>query len=153
MGIKQWILRAYEATIDIVVMSLVLLMLVMIGYSFFEVVVRVIHMFASLRDITLHNRQFREAVTNVLDVFVLIELFNIFVNYERTRRIRLTFLMDLTVVFVLRDLLIRLYAQQWSTELIVSLGAILLILVVSRTLVARFSPTEGAGNGSKTVNH
>jgi uncharacterized membrane protein (DUF373 family) len=71
-------------------------------------------------------------VERVLDVVILIELFNTFMEYARTRHIRLSNLLDVTIVFALRETLIQLYAQVFSAADLLTLCVLVIVLVIAR---------------------
>jgi uncharacterized membrane protein (DUF373 family) len=75
----------------------------------------------------------------VLDVVILVELFNTFMEYARTRRIRLSNLLDLTIIFALREILIQLYAQIFSPANLLTLCVLVIVLVIARSIAAGFS--------------
>jgi uncharacterized membrane protein (DUF373 family) len=54
--------------------------------------------------------------------------------------VRLTQLLDVTVVFALRELLVKLYANSFGTEKLIGLCVIVILLVLARSLTGRVSP-------------
>ncbi len=147
MSPKQLILRIYDVAIDSIVVVLVLVMLVTLCFSLVEVVANVAHLMPTLAAARVNDPEFRQMVGNVLDVFIMIELFSTFVLYVRTRHIRLSMLTDVTIVFLLREILIKVYAESWVPAQLYGLAGILLILIVARTILARLPPVD-AGHGS-----
>jgi uncharacterized membrane protein (DUF373 family) len=87
----------------------------------------------------------RDLVERVLDVVILVELFNTFMEYARTRRIRLSNLLDLTIIFALREILIQLYAQIFVSANLLTLCVLVIVLVIARSIAAGFSPENKAG--------
>jgi len=55
---------------------------------------------------------FSFTVTNLLTFFIILELFKSLVEYFREHRLRLTFIVDATLVFILREVMISLYQHQ-----------------------------------------
>jgi uncharacterized membrane protein (DUF373 family) len=139
---KQKIQRAYDISIDVIVSGLILLMLATLVFAFIEVLTAFFHLIPNLSKINLDNVEFRELVISVLDVFVVIELFNTFISYVKTHRIRLSLLIDVTAVFILREMLIKIYGKTISTEELLVLAVLLVVLVISRSITGRFSPKE-----------
>lgn len=138
--LKRTIFRLYDRTIDSVIVGLVFIMLVLLLLAFLDVLLDIRTM---LLDALSHRGgevEFRTLVGDVLDVFVVVELFNTFMTYVRTRRVRMSTLLDLTIVFALRELLIKLYDQNMSTTVLMTLSAVILVLVICRTLTSRLSP-------------
>jgi uncharacterized membrane protein (DUF373 family) len=81
-------------------------------------------------------------VTNLLTFFVLLELFKSLVEYFREHRLKLTFIIDATLVFILREVMIGLYQQQNAPLQIAALAVLALVLGAVRTLAIIYSPME-----------
>jgi uncharacterized membrane protein (DUF373 family) len=139
---KQAIQRIYDATVDVIVYGLILLMLATLIFAFVDVLVDIVHLIPSLAKIKLDDNEFRDMVVSVLDVFVVIELFSIFINYVKVHRIRLSLLIDVTAVFILREMIIKIYSKSVSTEELLVLAVLLVVLVIARSITGRFSPKE-----------
>lgn len=138
--VKQMIQRAYDITIDVIVYGLILLMLATLIFAFVDVVADIVHLFPSLTKIKLDDAEFRDLVVSVLDVFVVIELFSIFINYVKTHHIRLSLLIDVTAVFILREMIIKIYGKHVSTEELMVLAVLLVVMVVARSITGRLPP-------------
>lgn len=82
------------------------------------------------------------AVTNLLTFFVLLELFKSLVEYFREHRLKLTFIIDATLVFILREVMIGLYQRQSAPLQIAALALLALALGTLRTLAIVYSPME-----------
>lgn len=74
-----------------------------------------------------------DIITDVLSLFVVIELSRSLAEYFHLQRLRLTFIADAAIVSVLRDVMIGLFKQQLTVQLILSLSALLLVLGALRT--------------------
>ena len=81
-------------------------------------------------------------VTNLLTFFVILELFKSLVEYFREHRLKLTFIVDATLVFILREVMIGLYQHQSSPLQIAALALLALVLGAGRTLAIIYSPME-----------
>ncbi|MGH7853467.1 MAG: phosphate-starvation-inducible PsiE family protein [Candidatus Binatia bacterium] len=81
-------------------------------------------------------------VTNLLTFFIILELFKSLVEYFREHRLKLTFIVDATLVFVLREVMIGLYQHQSSPLQIGALALLALVLGGLRTLAIVYSPME-----------
>ncbi len=138
--LKQMIQRAYDVTIDVIVYGLILLMLATLIFAFVDVVADIVHLIPSLSKIKLDDADFRDLVVSVLDVFVVIELFSIFINYVKMHRIRLSLLIDVTAVFILREMIIKIYGKSVSTEELLVLAVLLVVMVIARSITGRFHP-------------
>ncbi len=140
---RDLILRIYDRTIDVIVIGLVLVMIVVMAFAFFEVVLNVWALIPSLKANMIGADDFRDLIVNLLDVFVLIELFATFTSYVKTRHVHMTQLLDVTIVFALRELLVKLYSNRFSAEELIGLCAIVMLLIIGRSLTSRFSPHAG----------
>lgn len=137
---KQMIQRSYDVTLDVIVYGLILLMLATLIFAFVDVLADIVHLFPSLTKIKLDDAEFRDLVVSVLDVFVVIELFSIFINYVNTHHIRLSLLIDVTAVFILREMIIKIYGKHVSTEELLALAVLLVVMVVARSITGRLPP-------------
>ena len=147
---KPLILRLYDLIVDAVVIGSVLLMLVALLFSFFDVLDITAHIVAHMHPLNTDEATFRSLVANVLDIFIVVELFATFTGYARTRHIKLSPLLDVTIVFALREILIKLYANAFAIEDVIGLCLVVIILVMARSLSANFSPLKKrGGSGDK----
>jgi uncharacterized membrane protein (DUF373 family) len=85
---------------------------------------------------------FSFTVTNLLTFFIILELFKSLLEYFREHRLRLTFIVDATLVFILREVMISLYQHQTPPLLITALAFLALVLGILRTLAIVYSPME-----------
>jgi uncharacterized membrane protein (DUF373 family) len=140
---RDLILRIYDRTIEAIVIGLVLVMIVVIAFGFFQVVLNVWALIPSLKANMIGAEEFRDLILNLLDVFVLIELFATFTSYVKTRHVRMTQLLDATIVFALRELLVKLYGNRFSPAELIGLCAVVFLLIIGRSLTGRLSPHAG----------
>jgi uncharacterized membrane protein (DUF373 family) len=82
------------------------------------------------------------AVTSLLTFFIILELFKSLIDYFREHRLKLTFIVDATLVFILREIMIGLYQHQSSPLQLAALAFLALVLGVLRTLAIVYSPIE-----------
>lgn len=143
--VRKVIFDLYDRTIDVIIMGLVFVMLVLLLISFLDVILNIKTMLVDAFGAHGGEIEFRSLVGNVLDVFVVIELFNTFMGYMRTRHIRLSMLLDVTIVFALREMLLKLYDHAVAMPVLLMLGGVILVLVICRTLTHRF-PSMGSKN-------
>ncbi|MEK6700403.1 MAG: phosphate-starvation-inducible PsiE family protein [Nitrospirota bacterium] len=86
-------------------------------------------------------------ITNILSMFVVIELLRSIIEYFELHRLKITFITDAALVFVLREVMIGLYGHSLESREIVALAVLMLIIGGIRTLAIVFSPekTKEAG--------
>ncbi len=79
-------------------------------------------------------------VTDILSMFVVIELLRSIVEYFEVHRIKITFILDAALVFVLREVMIGLYRHALGAGEVGALALLLLVLGALRIAAVRFSP-------------
>jgi len=91
-------------------------------------------------------------VTNILSMFIVIELLRSIIEYFTVHRLKITFITDAALVFVIREIMIGLYEHNLESGMIIALAVLILVIGVLRTLAIVFSPekfteTEEAHHG------
>lgn len=79
----------------------------------------------SLEGITGH---YIDIIADVLTLYVLIELSRSLVEYFHSHKLRLTFIVDAAIVFVLREILIALFKHELKPEMIYAFSVFLFVL-------------------------
>ena len=72
--------------------------------------------------------QYLKTISDVLTLFILVELTRSLVDYFSENRLRLTFIVDAAIVFVLREIMIKLFEHKISTEELYALSALLFVM-------------------------
>lgn len=85
---------------------------------------------------------FEMIVTNILSMFIVIELLRSLMEYFTVHRLKITFITDAALVFVLREIMVGLYQHKMETGMIMALAALILVLGGIRTLAVVFSPEK-----------
>jgi uncharacterized membrane protein (DUF373 family) len=67
-------------------------------------------------------------VSDILTLFILVELSRSLVDYFHTLRLRLTFIVDAAIVFLLREVMIKTFEHRMETDELYALSALLLVL-------------------------
>lgn len=67
-------------------------------------------------------------IADVLTLYVLIELSRSLVEYFNTHKLRLTFIVDAAIVFVLREILIALFKHELKPDTLYAFSAFLFVL-------------------------
>ncbi len=81
-------------------------------------------------------------VTNILSMFVVIELLRSIIEYFELHRLKITFITDAAIVFVLRETMIGLYQHSLAARDVIALAVLMLIIGSVRTLAIVFSPEK-----------
>mgnify|MGYP001825837435 FL=1 len=71
---------------------------------------------------------YKEIITDVLSLFILVELSRSLLDYFEHQALRLSFIMDAGIVFVLREIMIKLYGHEIMPQEIYAMSALLLVL-------------------------
>ena len=79
-------------------------------------------------------------ITNILSMFVVIELLRSVLEYFELHRLKITFITDAALVFVLREIMIGLFEHTLNAREILALAALILVIGAIRTLAVIFSP-------------
>jgi uncharacterized membrane protein (DUF373 family) len=151
--LRRLVFRLYDRAVDLIILGVIPLMLIALAFAFVEAVFGTMHMIPLLQSASPDDTMapdevaLRELVARVLDVVILIELFNTFMEYARTRRIRLSNLLDVTIFFALRELLIKIYAQVFSAPDLLALCGVVIVLVIARGITMGFVRDREADRG------
>jgi uncharacterized membrane protein (DUF373 family) len=81
-------------------------------------------------------------VTNILSMFIVIELLRSIIEYFTVHRLKITFITDAAIVFVLREIMIGLYEHNLEAGMIIALAVLILVIGGLRTLAIVFSPEK-----------
>lgn len=131
-------MQHYRQALDVLVMLLILVMLVTVGLAFYGLALDLYTFFIG-HEVRSEGAVI-QLVINVLSVFILIELFRTFTDYIEFHRIRLHVLADVTIVFILRELLIGFYSHSIKWPEMLGIGFLIAVLVAARTVAIRISP-------------
>lgn len=89
------------------------------------------------------SHSFNIVVTDILTFLVIIELFRSFIEYFEVQRFRLYTMIDPAIVFVIRELIMKLYDQQdLKWQMLFGFGFLIICLGAVRTLAVRISPGD-----------
>jgi len=133
----------FNVSVRIIVIILTLFIIVVMAVGLFQTIWEIKDYFLT-KPI---GQSFNVIVINILTFLVIIELFRSFVVYFETHRFRLNTMIDPAIVFVIRELIVKLYGQQnMSWETIAAFGFLLICLGVIRSLAVRYSPSDESGD-------
>lgn len=69
-----------------------------------------------------------DLIADVLTLYVMVELSRSLVEYFKTNRLRLTFIVDAAIVFIIRELLISLFKHEIKPDMLYAFACILFVL-------------------------
>ncbi|MFQ5901317.1 MAG: phosphate-starvation-inducible PsiE family protein [Thermodesulfobacteriota bacterium] len=81
-------------------------------------------------------------ITDILTFFVVLELFKSLFDYFENHQLKLTFIVDSAIVFILREVMINLYKHKLDPMETISIAVLLLVLGLMRTAAVVYSPIE-----------
>lgn len=108
----------------------VLLLFITLG-----IIIGVLRLFLNMGDLldtSDISRQYLHIISDVLTLFILIELSRSLVDYFTTHRLRMTFIVDAGIVFLLREIMIKIFEHKITPEEIYALSALLFVLSALR---------------------
>jgi uncharacterized membrane protein (DUF373 family) len=139
----------FNISIKIIVVVLTLFIIVVLVAGLFQTIWEIKDYFLT-KSI---GQSLNVIVVNILSFLVIIELFRGFVVYFETHRFRLNTMIDPAIVFVIRELIVKLYGHEnmpWET--IAAFGFLLLCLGIIRSLAVRYSPSDETAGGKSEAD-
>lgn len=98
-------------------------------------IIGVASLFMEIGDLLIEQKLaegYLKIISNVLTLFILIELLRSIVEYFSAKRLRMTFIVDAAIVFVLREIMIKLFEHKITPEELYAMSALLLVLTALR---------------------
>ena len=86
-------------------------------------------------------------ITNILSMFIVIELLRSIIEYFEIHRLRITFITDAALVFILREVMVGIYQHKMGAIETGSLAVLLLVIGGIRTLAIVYSPDREEKGG------
>ena len=94
------------------------------------------HLYTPLSSIAITGT-YKYIISDVLSLFILIELSRSLVDYFDSKTIHTHFIIDAVIVFVLREIMIKLFEYKITNEEILALSALLLTLGILRYVASK----------------
>jgi uncharacterized membrane protein (DUF373 family) len=101
----------------------------------FGIMIGVLHLFKTVGVLLVHKeltQDFQSIISELLTLFILVELIRSIVDYFTSRQLRITFIVDATIVFILREIMIDLFETKMNPDQIYAMSVLLLALSVLR---------------------
>ena len=122
------LLNVFHRIID-AIFGVILLMIT------FGIMIGVVHLFKTVGVLMIHKeltQDFQSIISELLTLFILVELIRSIVDYFTSRQLRITFIVDATIVFILREIMIDLFETKINPDQIYAMSVLLLALSVLR---------------------
>lgn len=84
----------------------------------------------------------KKLTIRILELVILYEIFRAVLGIFEYHRVKLTFLVDASISFMLRELIITVYSGKLDIHMSISIGIIMFILALLRIVVVKFSPSS-----------
>ena len=126
---SQTLKRTFDSTVDIVfgiILIFIILGIAIGAIQLFESVWELL----KLQGITGH---YIDLIADVLTLYVLVELSRSLIEYFNTHKLRLTFIVDAAIIFIIREILIALFEKKVDAEMLYALSVFLFVLGALRT--------------------
>ena len=108
---------------------------VILAFITLGIIIGVVQLFLTLGDLLATKElagQYQQIISEVLTLFILIELSRTLVDYFTTHRLRMTFIVDAAIVFLLREIMIKIFEHKITPEEVYALSVLLLVLTILR---------------------
>ena len=117
-------MNLFKKVVDIIIKLLIPLVILalMIGIAKIFIDLRTV-----FRSQTI-SEGFDLMVTNILSMFIIIELLRSVIEYFRIHRLKITFITDAALVFILREVMVGIYQHKMSAIETGSLAVLLLVM-------------------------
>ncbi len=87
------------------------------------------------------NNLVKKLTIRILELVILYEIFRAVLSIFEYHRVKLTFLVDASISFMLRELIIAVYSEKLNVSMSISISLIMITLALLRVLVVKFSPS------------
>jgi len=131
-------MNLFRKTVDILIKMMIPLVILALMMGIARIILDLRVVFAS----PTIAEGFDLMVTNILSMFVIIELLRSIIEYFELHRLRITLIADAAIVFVLREIMIGLYQHSLASMDVIALAVLILIIGGLRTLAIVFSPEK-----------
>ncbi len=128
--------RLFRVVVEWIVKLLIPLSILALMMGVARVVIDLGHVYRS-PDI---SEGFDVIVADILSMFVVVELLKSIVEYFEVHRLKLTFVIDAAVVFLLREVMIGVYRHALDAGQLGAIAALLAVLGAFRVAAVRFPP-------------
>ncbi len=131
-------MKYFTTVVDIMIKCMIIIVIIALMMGISRVILDLRAVFGS-RTIAA---AFDMIVTNILSMFIVIELLRSIIEYFAVHRLKITYITDAALVFVLREIMIGLYEHTLAAGMILALAALILVIGALRTLAIVFSPEK-----------
>lgn len=120
--------RLFKLVIDAVFGLILLVLVVAIAVGAFKLGLQLFELLPNASITGQHHG----LITDVLTLFVLIELSRSLVDYFKVQRLRMTFIVDAAIVFVIREVMIEIFQDNTQVSSLYALACLLAVFTLLR---------------------
>jgi len=120
--------KIFNKVINIVFGVMLIALVIALGIG----VIKLFYTIFQLLSSTGITGKYLDLITDVLTLFVLVELSKSLVDYFDTHRLRMTFIVDAAIVFFIRETMILEFQHKLQSADAYSMSALLLVLTILR---------------------
>jgi uncharacterized membrane protein (DUF373 family) len=88
------------------------------------------------------NEIIKHLINNALSMFILIEIIKSINDYIYYKRIRISVVLDVSIIILLRELVLGLYQHTISESFAIMTTGIIFIMIIARAITIKFSPNN-----------
>jgi len=88
------------------------------------------------------NEIIRHLINNALSMFILIEIIKSINDYIYYKRIRISVVLEVSIIILLRELVLGLYQHTISESFAIMITGIIFIMIIARAITIKFSPNN-----------
>jgi uncharacterized membrane protein (DUF373 family) len=88
------------------------------------------------------NEIIKHIINNALSMFILIEIIKSINDYIYYKRIRISVVLDVSIIILLRELVLGLYQYTISESFAILITGIIFIMIIARAITIKFSPNN-----------
>jgi uncharacterized membrane protein (DUF373 family) len=94
------------------------------------------------------NEIIKHLINNALSIFILIEIIRSINDYIYYKRIRISVVLDVSIIILLRELVLGLYQHTVSESFAIMITGIIFIMIIARVITIKFSPNNYSKAGA-----
>lgn len=121
-------LAIFNRTISVIFSLMIVIILLALVVGVWDLIVDIYHLAVEHK----LRAGYLEIIYDVLTLFVMIELLRSIAEYFNSKRLRMTFIADAAIVFVLREIMIQIFEHKADPAELYALSVLIVALTVLR---------------------
>lgn len=136
--ISNYSIRIIIHLISILILVMMLMYMAGVGIDFFH----------ALKDMESFKRMTTNSIADILNILILVEIFRAVISYLDFERVKLTFVADATMVFILREIMVDFLEHSATVYSILGYSVLILSIGIVRTLCVVYSVDRNKIDGN-----